>query len=63
MADSWFYDTELVRLRGEWVAAVRELGRSAVRRSHEERLAAEQRVHDAAEAYFDLLGRLRRTRV
>jgi hypothetical protein len=63
MAESWFFDPELVRLRKEWVDAVRALGTLGSRTTPEQRLAAERRTHRAADAYFDQVARLRRTKV
>ena len=63
MAESWFFDPQLVRLRKQWVAAVRELGTLTSRTPAKERVAAERRAHRAADAYFEHVARLRRTRV
>jgi hypothetical protein len=54
MADSWFYDDDLVRLRRAWVEAVQALKQ----RPRDENYR--HRVQAAAQAYFDRAAELHR---
>jgi hypothetical protein len=58
MAENWFFDDELTRLRWQWVASVRDYSCGASPR----RGPALRRAHATANAYFDRLTRLQRHR-